>query len=557
MVRLTILLGVLFLAAVFAAVLLTRDEPTSSGAADLAADGHWAGPAADPHGRIVFGELATPEPLPLTPVGDRSTDVEHSVTQPEPVQPVLPEAPLLVEAVYQAGGNPVVGAYVKVTSRDSLTRKVLSEEAGRTDNAGLCRVTSLLGTLAVAVWTDAHEFGQSTLQHNGGVELERIRIEVERLASVSGVVRDPDGQPIAGARVSSIISNAIGGTAVTSDQLGRFDFHDWPVSPLAVLSFDAGGYGQEGVTLIVEDDARWCVVGMSDEFKWHEGTAAYLEVELTPAMSIRGILVNSEGKPVSSGRARAFGVADSSSRILLSDESESITDSEGAFDLPGLRLDVAHLVICDAPGDGIAVRSAASTKGSIDLGTLSLSGSGRVTGSFVDRWERPISGALLELTLPDVASLVPGGIDDSISYGNPSKLVSSSQVSANGDFEVGGPSVSGLQLTVRLGFQTLWKEPVDLGAGDVDLGTVRIETEVLPITGQLVTSDGMPAQLDVMSSSGSLWARVESDRSGTFRFVTLNGAPHSVTLVQRLEDGLPVNRWTRDIKHFPVTLQAK
>lgn len=548
MVRPILLLAALFLVVLSAVLLIIRAGPTRPVLADLFADHRRTEAAEDPRSESDFGRELTPEPLRLPQTGEPGAE--------NPVQPELPAARLAVEVVYREGANPVPGAYVRVTSTDSITRALLSDMTDRTDHAGVCQVTSSLGTVNVVVWTEAHEYGQGFLQHNGGVELERIRIEVERLASVSGVVRGPEGQPIEGVRVGSLISQAIGAPAVTTDSEGRFVFHDWPRGPIAVLSFDADGYGQEGVTLVV-DDARWCVLGMSDEYDWRQGTP-FIEVVLTPEGMIRGALVGSEGHPLVGGRVRATGVVASSSRILLGDEAEAVTDSDGMFELRGLRLDVPHLVLCDAPGEGIAVRAAASsTAGSIDLGMITLCGSGRVTGRFVDPWERPISGAPLELSLPAITSLVPGGVAPSVMYGSPSRLVSSSQVSSDGHFAVSGPSVSGLQLTVRLGFRTLWEGHIDLSAGDVDLGTVRIETEIQLVTGHLLTPDAEPARLDILSSHGSLWARVESASDGAFQFVTLDGAPESVTLVQRSEDSLPIHRWVRDTESFPLTLQGK
>lgn len=141
--------------------------------------------------------------------------------------------------------------------------------------------------------------------------------------SVSGVVADGAGKPVAGARISNERNNAEGPNQVTSDADGRFVIHDVAPGPLDYeLGVSAKGFAPQIVTV-------------------EPGTAenpAKVSIKLKPGHMIRGRVLLENGQP-----AKGAVISTRSASYTLSNYVSSMitVDETGAFQADSLPDDAS------------------------------------------------------------------------------------------------------------------------------------------------------------------------------------------------------------------------
>jgi len=156
----------------------------------------------------------------------------------------------------------------------------------------------------------------------GAVEIEedasQVDITLKPAATFTGRAVDPDGKGIAGAQITIMLrmsswGSSIGRGGIITDEQGKFEIKAIPTEHKYSLYIRAGGYGeirQEGIST---DDA----------VNNHLDIGA---LTLTVAnLSVSGIVVDNEGKPVAGASIYCSGEGQSRSRTE--------TDMEGKFTL--------------------------------------------------------------------------------------------------------------------------------------------------------------------------------------------------------------------------------
>lgn len=502
-------------------------------------------------------ERGVPRELRVEPAVRVETVVSDAATTVEATQPEAATGPLTIEVVHRASGRPVPEARVIVRSLDAPGGVEIGVVEGTSDPTGVVVLSASYGSLEITAHSPRRALGWTAVVHDGSKERERVRVELDELATVSGIVRDVGGEPQEGVRVTAGTVPSARLWDVRTDASGFFEFPAWIVGPAASLSFEQPGFGWEHLTLLVDEQRRWCVLGDDEEMLWNEGDV-FVEVVLTPSKTVTGRLVGLGGKALPGAVVRARGLAFSSFFMGHKDESSTVTDDEGAFVLTGLRFDVAHTLMCEAAGVAIAVASAPEEVARVDLGVLRLVDLVRLTGRVVDRQGRPVMGAMARTTLTDIASLnvMPGSPWDT---SLPLPMVASeADTDADGEFDLLVPPRSQLSLTVSLGATRLLERTFELGDTDIDLGRLRLEREIRTVTGLLVDPHGVPyaqGRLEVMLRNDLLWTRCRTDDRGRFEFVAPSEHSPDVVLMLRSADGLVTSRWRPKSLDVPLRLQ--
>lgn len=280
-----------------------------------------------------------------------------------------------VEAVVvrAEGGDPVAGATVELRGLE-----IRSERADGDGTARFAQVPP--GRYAVVASAAGFAPQHGTLGLRGGGATERVRLELRAGAPVAGRVLDPDGAPVAGARVSysgasewSQQADPRLDAAVTDDE-GRYRF---AALPAGSFRFEArvAGFAPGSSELVTLDGVA--------------GTDG-VDIRLEPGASLAGLVVDRAGDPVGGARVR---VAARSDGMLWGGARQSFAGDDGRFAIEGLPRK-AHEVVATS-------ESAASELHEVDLGrapheqevTLALEVDGRIAGVVVDSAGEPIEGA--------------------------------------------------------------------------------------------------------------------------------------------------------------------
>jgi protocatechuate 3,4-dioxygenase beta subunit len=189
------------------------------------------------------------------------------------------------------------GGLVEVTILDAKTEKPIENAAVnvsipanfglhpcwynsvRTDADGLGRLRVPPGESRLRMWAKAYDYftdPEPVIIAKG----ETIRREVSLVAYpfVTGIVRDPDGQPVAGAVVSS---KPVCEEASHTDERGRFKVTWRPISSIRVV-------------LVLARDTERNLAGLAEV----KEQAQSLDVTLSPAFMVRGRITDPDGKAI-------------------------------------------------------------------------------------------------------------------------------------------------------------------------------------------------------------------------------------------------------------------
>lgn len=214
--------------------------------------------------------------------------------------------------------------------------------------------------------------------HEPGDELE-IEIVLDRPgAAVSGVVRDAEGTPVAGATVllgfqSDAWARGPGGPphVVATDGSGAFELAGVPPGTLP-LQVRAAGYG-----------------ACSTAVEIRAGAAAAIEIVLRPEATVVGRVLDAAGEPVA--RARIFsGEKDSFA------SSSAISAADGGFRLAGLSGGPVQLA-AEKDGAGRAAATLELSPGEERVWDPALAPARLISGTLLDPQGSPVRGAELLL----------------------------------------------------------------------------------------------------------------------------------------------------------------
>jgi protocatechuate 3,4-dioxygenase beta subunit len=246
------------------------------------------------------------------------------------------------------------------------------------DAGGRFRIAAVpSGTHLLEVQGEGHAPLQRDVRVGGrDVEVDLGDIPLREGPGIRGWVRNPDGQPIAGARVRAFEARPL-----STAQMG--DVHT-----------DAdGGFELEGL----EPGTYRLVVSAEGHARALQQATAGTEaiVVLSPAAAISGLVLDESGDPVPSCEVVAWPSAGSGA------SGDTASDGRGRFRIEGLAEDV-YVVQATAPGFAPArvsdVRTAVGAE--VDLGVMRLSAGARAVGTISDSRGDPVAGAVVTIDGP-------------------------------------------------------------------------------------------------------------------------------------------------------------
>ncbi len=158
-----------------------------------------------------------------------------------------------------------------------------------------------------------------------------VKIMFEPSITVTGQVLSPEGQPVAKAAVDvALLETGDSRYSVRTDDDGRFTLF----FPELKYSRNADDVPGIRVAVVVQDpQGRWANV-VSEVFDASAGDSKSFTLRMTPGATVRGKVVDAEGKPVPSIEVEAV-AADKLDRSYYNPR--AITDEHGNFDLGPIR----------------------------------------------------------------------------------------------------------------------------------------------------------------------------------------------------------------------------
>jgi hypothetical protein len=136
----------------------------------------------------------------------------------------------------------------------------------------------------------------------------------------------------------------------------------------------------------------------------------FLELTLVPETRITGSVLSSDGTPLAGARVAAEGYFHARPSIAVRDLAETTSAADGTFELAGLRSDIGHALVLEAPGHARLERELPAAL-SHPLGDLSLAPEHVLAGFVVDPDGLPLADIEVVLTLTRAPHQDPFGLD--------------------------------------------------------------------------------------------------------------------------------------------------
>ena len=281
---------------------------------------------------------------------------------------------------------------------------------GTSDAEGIARIRLAAGTYQMQ---GAFKQGYSYQERQETITIEegatkRVAAALKAAAKVRGVVRDPDGAPVAGVQIRVLPA---GYQDVASDAEGRFE-----------VTWDRQGWPSERTVFCLP--ARHAQRNLAAAVDIAEGTNT-LDVKLEPGMTIAGRIADPNGKGIARAQISPMLRVSAWGSRLSRDQIQ--TDSSGNFEIRAVP--PAHRYDLHFSADGYGskhsemVETNADATRRLDIGVVTLPVANlSVSGRVVDLQDQPVANATISVS----------GYGD----GQPDRL--SAQTDAQGRFTLKG-----------------------------------------------------------------------------------------------------------------------
>jgi protocatechuate 3,4-dioxygenase beta subunit len=303
----------------------------------------------------------------------------------EPVMMVLSEgAKVSVQVVSAAMPDGLAGAVVELRGIDM--------QSATTDQDGNAEFRQVpVDRYSVVANAEGYAPGRTRVSISRSGATATARLELKGGARVAGVVVDPDGKPLAGARV---VYRGLSDRSLRADP--RLD---------AVVSDKGGQFAVPalpGGSFVFTATAKGFAPGSSDPVQLDgQVEKTGVEVRMEPGATLRGKVLNTAGKPVAGARVRASVKSEGMRRRgRRGGVSQIFTDDEGAYELTGLPRK-AHDVIAvhDNASSEIQGANLGEAPHEVEL-NITLDVDGLIAGIVIDTSGEPLPGAQVSL-FPD------------------------------------------------------------------------------------------------------------------------------------------------------------
>ncbi len=327
------------------------------------------------------------------------------------------------------------GAIIEVLVKDTAGKPVekvgaylgrVGQEQGfgdRTDENGLARIRVIPGTYNVSqIFRPGYIPPETTDQVTVAEgETKRIECTVRPTPKVAGIVRDPEGNPLAGVtvQVTWIRMGLILTGGAVSDASGRFDV-PWDSSQAR---------GAPTVLLVARDPLHNLVQVLEID----EQTGP-LDLKLQPGVIVTGTVLDQAGQPLPGANAR---VALRVSRVPVHLDWRELATAgpDGVFEVKAVPPEREYAVTVSADGYGkqeVPIATIGAQESRHDIGRVQLVPSNlSVSGLVVDPNDKPVAGAEIS------------------AFGEGQPDLREVQTDAQGRFTLKGVSPGSLRLSAR------------------------------------------------------------------------------------------------------------
>lgn len=305
-------------------------------------------------------------------------------------------AMLSVEVVDDAGNAiPNASVSARAADKDGMAAVMESKWQSTMKNGFALFESIEAGTYHIEAMASGRTSDSITVDVAVEHEARQIKLVLGEGGVVTGIVKDPNGKPVAGARVAH---HAIANIPIIGDlteQLGP-DY----LSQMARSGAKTDEKGHFRLTGIADENA-FLVVGAHEGFsagvarEVHMGDVDVV-VTLQPLSSVTGKIVAADSKePIQQFNATIFRTAFLIMKMPISQQ--IVEDEAGAFRFEGISADSYTLQI-EADGYGTITKSIKVPQdGSLEVGTLELQRAARILGVVRDDNQKPVPNAMVRI----------------------------------------------------------------------------------------------------------------------------------------------------------------
>ncbi|WP_437937880.1 MSCRAMM family protein [Sorangium sp. So ce341] len=245
---------------------------------------------------------------------------------------------ILTGRAVDSSGAPLPGVYIDAESlfavgEMSAVAMEAAAQAQTEDDGSFSLPNVPKGTIAVRGYDGSNAVSSVEVEVSSCDSLEPVKLVMSPGGSLSGVARDADGKPIAGARIT-LMHRPIGFVNTVSDADGRFHFEQIPPGVIRVMA---------------RSGAQVTIAGVKIE----EGKDARLEITLAPkgTAELRG-RVTAGGKPLPGARLMLATAIGDDGTIGLH---YPVTAEDGSYRVSGLTPG-AYIINVESTSTGAGLR---------------------------------------------------------------------------------------------------------------------------------------------------------------------------------------------------------
>jgi hypothetical protein len=448
--------------------------------------------------------------------------------------------------IVDAQGSPVEGQQALASMKvdpdappKHMTRALSDPtlDDGRFTAAGLLPGTYEVSLLGFDRFADVESV---TVVLEPGADVHDVRLVLPELGAIAGIVRDADGQPVAGVGLRASSSDHQSGGVAMSDDGGRFLIEDLALGEVRILAMDAYAILRKPGSR--DDDEQ----GTLAQVRAGETTEVEIMIEARRA-SLRGRVLDEHGSPVADAfvsyqrmpesATAAKGQARSQLRRRF-EERPVLTEADGTFVLEGLAADASYVVGAFRKGGGEAVLEGARPGEAIELTIIA-------TGEIAGKVVTTSGGAPPERRKVTISNEAEGLRRDDELF------------RSNGTFRLKELPAGTYTLIVDSSIGTARVEGIELAPGEAKVDIVVPLTPRVTVRGRLVDIDtrapvpGMSVSVGPRGTSMSFWAEKGGDlphiSDADGRFEVANALVGKVLLAisaRSFADDSPYATWT-------------
>ena len=416
---------------------------------------------------------------------------------------VVPAAAMNVRVVSALDDHPIAGALVRVAPGNMDLGPVDVYREGRTDNAGVARITGLNPTSNHGAYAEAPGFAPAALNVIAGGNPDRTAwaatIRLKPGGVVTGRVVDKAGRPIAGASMRWYTGEA----AKDADQAGQFVSSRQGINRLGIVRTDRDGrfrIGAEAGAGLLEAAHPTFLVGFARGVVPNGGELT-LDIVLDTGAKLAGVVLDASNNPVPGAEVIVTKPGISHQQMFMDMyRFRATTDRYGEFAFSGLERDTFSLAAWN--------RESASELVDVDLRedaeqtgiVLELTRTGTITGTVIDSAGQPVANAQVGFFIAAQTATAPAGLslDKYIPslQANP-RAQGVTIAGEDGRFSIGGLGDGEYEVMARRP-NALSVAPV---FGETQIGKVRPGSDITlklralgSISGRVVGENGAPVQ---------------------------------------------------------------